>query len=155
MSDGLHDARFAVLLDFFQNRIPFNTFLGIEVREVELGRVVLAVPWRPELIGDSGRKAVHGGVTSALSDTAGGAACFTLLDNPRDRLSTVDMRVDYLRPGPPTELLCEARVIRMGNRVGVARMEVFAGEVPGLHDAARADAIATAQGVYNIVRRGG
>ena len=63
-------------------------------------------------------------------------------------MSTVDLRVDYLQPGAPVDLVCRADVVRMGNRVGVMRAEVFSGD-PGED----ARPIATAQGVYNIVRR--
>lgn len=149
------DPRFEHLLRFFQEGIPFNAYLGMQVEVLQRGYCVLRVPWRSELIGDSSRPAVHGGVTSALADTAGGLACFTTLDSPRDRVSTVDLRVDYLRPGPAVDLCCEARVVRVGNRVGVARMEVFAGEVPAAGSPERDGAIATAQGVYNILRRSG
>ncbi len=149
------DPRFQHLLDFFEHHIPFNRLLGMRVEVLQHGYCVLKVPWKDELIGDSSRPAVHGGVTSALSDTAGGLACFTTLASPRDRVSTVDLRVDYLRPGPALDLYCEARVIRVGNRVGVAHMEVFGGHVPAPGSAERDQAIATAQGVYNILRRSG
>jgi hypothetical protein len=41
----------------------------------------------------------------------------------------------------------------MGNRVGVARMEVFSGGLPAPGELAKP--IATGQGVYNVVRRSG
>lgn len=147
------DPAFASLVRFFEEGIPFNRFLGLRIQVLRLGYCVLGVPWRDVLIGDSTRPAVHGGVTSALADTAGGLACFSMLDNPDDRVSTVDLRVDYLRPGPDQDLLCEAKVVRMGNRVAVARMEVFSGEVPPAGAPEREAAIASGHGVYNVVRR--
>ncbi|HLT36460.1 MAG TPA: hotdog domain-containing protein, partial [Enhygromyxa sp.] len=66
-----------------------------------------------------------------------------------------DLRVDYLRPGPSMDLLCHAKTIRMGNKVAVARMEVFAGALPdpSTRQFDTTEAIATAQAVYNVVRR--
>lgn len=145
------DPRLRALVEFMQQRIPFNAHLGMRVDVLQRGRCVLRIPFAPFLIGDPFRPAVHGGVISTLADTAGGAACFSLLDSPNDRVSTVDMRVDYLRPGPPeTDLLCRAVVLRMGNKVAATQMDVFAGKVP---ETGEADAIASGRGVYNILRR--
>jgi acyl-coenzyme A thioesterase PaaI-like protein len=66
-------------------------------------------------------------------------------------LSTVDLRVDYLRPGPADDYLCEGKVVRMGNRVAVSRMSLYCGGMP---EPGRVEQpVATGQGVYNIVRR--
>ena len=136
------------IIDFMEKEIPFNRFLGIQVAKLDAGLCLLQLPWRAEFIGDPMRVAAHGGVLSTLIDTAGGAACWSLLSGRDERLSTVDLRVDYLRPGPPEDLFCEARVVRMGNRVSVARMAVFCGQT-GPDE----NPIATGQGVYSIVKK--
>jgi uncharacterized protein (TIGR00369 family) len=145
MSDVEIDPRFQPLAHFMETGIPFNQHLGIRVEALREGECVLRLPFDASFIGDPLRPAIHGGVLSSLADTAGGAACFSLLMNADDRVSTVDLRVDFLQPGPSEELRCLARVVRMGNRVGVAHMQVLAGDGP--------EPVATAQGVYNIVRR--
>ena len=87
-------------------------------------------------------------VLATLLDAAGGAACWSLLENESDRLSTVDLRIDYLRPGPAQAMICEAKVVRMGNKVCVARMEIFSeGDDPN-----EIGPIATGQGVYNVAK---
>ncbi len=149
------DPRLKALRQFMEEGIPYNRFLGLRCDEVQEGRCVLRVPWRDELVGDPFRPAVHGGVTSALADTAGGGAVFTMLTSHGDRASTVDLRVDYLRPGRAADLVCEAEVVRMGNRVAVTRMHVFSGEIPATGSEAYRRPIATAQAVYNIVRAEG
>ncbi len=141
----------ALLRRWFEQGIPFNRFLGVRLHSIERGRCVLHLPWRDELVGDASRPAVHGGVISTLIDTAGGGACFAALDRVEDRLSTVDLRVDYLRPGGAVELWCEGVVVRMGNRVGVARMTLWSGRLPGAGESEQP--VATGQAVYNIVRR--
>jgi uncharacterized protein (TIGR00369 family) len=146
-------SRRELLREWFERGIPFNRMLGLVVERIERGHAVLRMPWRDELVGDLARNAVHGGVTSMLVDTAGGAACFAMLDAEDDRVSTVDLRVDYLRPGGAADLWCRAEIVRMGNRVGVARMEVYSGGLPA--PGAPAKPIATGQGVYNVVRRSG
>lgn len=143
--------RLSLLRQWFEQGIPFNRFLGIRLHALERGRCVLWLPWRDELVGDASRPAVHGGVLSTLIDTAGGGACFSALDRAEDRLSTVDLRVDYLRPGGPADLWCQGEVVRMGNRVGVARMTLWSGRMPEAGEPS--DPVATGQAVYNIVRR--
>jgi uncharacterized protein (TIGR00369 family) len=148
---SLPPERVDLLRQWFEHGIPFNRFLGIRLHTLERGRCVLWLPWRDELVGDALRPAVHGGVLSTLIDTAGGGACFAALDRDEDRLSTVDLRVDYLRPGGAADLWCQGEVVRMGNRVGVARMTLWSGRMPapGEPDSP----VATGQAVYNIVRR--
>ncbi len=123
--------------------VPFHAFLKIEVTEMRKGFVRMEAPFREEYIGDPRRPALHGGLISTLADSSGGGAVWSKLDDANDRVSTVDLRMDYLRPGPPEDIVCEATVVRIGNMVGVAEMKVFA-----VSDPERI--IATGKGVYNI-----
>ena len=125
--------------------IPFNRYLGIRVKELRLGHAVLELPFRDEFVGDPVRRVLHGGVLSTLIDTCGGAAVWTQVEL-EDRVSTVDLRVDYLRPAPGADLICEGTVQRLGNRVGVVEMRLYTPVNPGR-------LLATGKGVYNI-RRG-
>ena len=129
---------------FMAERIPFNAFLGVQVDALERGRAQLSLPFRPEFVGDPWRPALHGGVISTVIDACGGAAVWTTV-HPTDRVSTIDLRVDYLRPGRLEALVVEARVIRSGNRVGVVSMRAFHPDAPD-------DSIAEGKGVYNIKR---
>lgn len=151
MAEPLDEARLSKLKRWFEKGIPFNAFVGLQIDALERGRSVIRIPWNANLIGDPSRPAVHGGVLSMLVDTAGGAACFAMLDSDDDRVSTVDLRVDYLRPGPAEDLVCEANIVRMGNRMGVTRMHIHAGALPKPGE--DASPIATGTAVYNIVRR--
>jgi uncharacterized protein (TIGR00369 family) len=132
-----------VLRQVMEELIPFNKFLGIRVMQLERGHVELAIPWRDELVGDPMKPALHGGVISALADAAGGMAVWSALDNPLLRVSTIDIRVDYLRPGRLESVLAEATTARVGRSVGVADIRVF-------HASARGDTVATGKAVYAI-----
>jgi uncharacterized protein (TIGR00369 family) len=127
--------------------VPFMAFLGMRFEILEDGLSLIRIPFRPELIGNPELPALHGGVISALLDTAGGAATWTRIGE-HDRVSTVDLRVDYLRPGRPEDILGRARVIRAGNRVAVTELRAFQ---PGSPE----EPIAIGTGVYNIHRRRG
>ena len=152
MPDSDIAPRWRPVCQFLEELIPFNRHLGVVVAAVDEGRCVLRLPWQDHLVGDPFRPSVHGGVTSALVDTAGGMACFTLLSRVEDRVSTVDIRVDYLRPGAGADLFCEATVVRMGNRVAAVRMEVYCGGWPGATEGEPPQPIATGHAVYNVLR---
>jgi uncharacterized protein (TIGR00369 family) len=129
-----------------EESIPFNRYLGVRVILVEAGFARLEVPFRDELIGDPLRPALHGGVLSALADTAGGAAVWAGIEDDRARVSTIDLRVDYLRPAQLELVAAEATVVRLGNRVGVADVRLF-------HPSNERETIATGKGVYNIIKK--
>jgi uncharacterized protein (TIGR00369 family) len=124
--------------------IPFNRELGLRVVSLEPGRAVLEVPFREGLVGDARRPALHGGVVSALVDTAGGAAVWTAIGDD-DRCSTIDLRVDYLLPARLETVRAEARVLRVGNRVGVTTIRAFHPDRPD-------ETVAEAKGVYSVKR---
>jgi uncharacterized protein (TIGR00369 family) len=122
---------------------PFNRLLGIKGEWIEKGHAVLLLPVREDFIGDPRRPALHGGVLSALIDTAGGAAAWSALAEG-ESVSTVDLRVDYLEPGKLAGTLrAEAELMRKGNRVCHVRVAVTQDGV----------LVAEGRGVYNIHRR--
>ena len=132
-----------VLRDLMEDKIPFNKFLGMKMVRVDQTAAELMIPFRPEFIGDVTRPALHGGLISTLIDTSGGAATFAQLE-PGDRCSTVDLVVDYIRPGPLADITARAVVARRGNRVCLVNVEVTAGE------GAEKTVIAQGRGVFNI-----
>lgn len=54
---------------------------------------------------------LHGGIVASLIDHVGGFTCWSSLYTPFQRVSTVDLRVDYLRPAPCEDLWFEAQVL--------------------------------------------
>ena len=136
---------FEELGEFFMREVPFNRFLGMTLAELRDGFARLELPFRPDFIGDSRRPALHGGVISALIDTAGGAATFSKI-TMEDTCSTIDLRVDYLLPGSAEVLCAEATVIRIGNRVSAVDIRAF-------HPSAPERTVATGKGVYSVYRR--
>jgi len=133
------------ILRLMEQAIPFNRLLGIRGEEVGPGRGVLVLPVRPDFVGDPRRPALHGGVVSALIDTAGGVAAWTAL-GAHETISTVDLRVDFLEPaGLDAPLRAEAELVRKGNRVCHVRIAVTQAGV----------LVAEGRAVYNIHRRPG
>jgi len=116
-------------------KIPFNRELGFEFEFGTEQRPILRFEMKPELVGNFTRGNLHGGVISSSLDVIGGFTAFGALlsregMNERDpetlfeKLGTIDMRVDYLRPGFGKYFLAEAWVLRVGRKVAVTRMEL-------------------------------
>lgn len=140
MQQGMYER----LARLFETAIPFSKFLGMRVTKIEGGVAVVEIPFREELIGNPLLPSLHGGVVSSLLDTCGGVAVWSQIGRS-DRISTVDLRVDYLRPGRPETIIGRGRVVRLGNRVGVAELTAY-------HPGAEDEPIAVGTGVYNVRR---
>jgi acyl-CoA thioesterase len=96
--------------------------LGLELEEVAKGTATLAVDVRKELMQNQG--VVHGGAIASLIDTATAFAIISLLD-PKEKVSTVDLAISYLRPAAGGRLKAVATVVRAGRRLFVVSAEVF------------------------------
>ena len=91
---------------------------------------------REELIGNAFRGLIHGGVTAAILDVTGGIAAFFSLRNKLkgqslekvaqrfSKFGTVDLRIDYLRPGVGKSFTSTGTILRTGNKVAVVRTEL-------------------------------
>ena len=135
------------LAEIFESHIPFNKFLGLRCLTIANGNVRVELPYRPEHVGNPEIPALHGGAISATLDTTGGLAVWSQA-GPNDRVSTIDLRVDFLRPGRAEPLIAVARVVRLGNRVGVAELRAF-------HPDAEDRPVAAGMGVYSVKRDNG
>jgi acyl-coenzyme A thioesterase PaaI-like protein len=123
------------LRTIFEERIVFNQVLGLKITGLVPERVTARIDMRHELIGHFSHNRVHGGVISAGLDAMGGLACMAAIgarhmDEPPlqrlhrfSKLGTIDLRIDYLRPGIGEHFELRAEVLRLGSRVASTRME--------------------------------
>ncbi len=123
------------LKDIFEQRIVFNQVLGLKIVSIAPERVVGRVAMQPQLVGHFAHNRVHGGVISASLDALGGLAVMAAIgarhmDEPVaqrlhrfGKLGTIDLRIDYLRPGIGEAFELRAEVMRLGSRVASTRME--------------------------------
>jgi uncharacterized protein (TIGR00369 family) len=102
---------------------PFNALLDLEVvtADPEKREVVMRLKMRPEFERLAGSGQWHGGPIAAAIDTVGDYALAMLFGKP---LPTINLRVDYLRPGKDT-LTLVARIRRSGKTVGVVDVDVL------------------------------
>lgn len=102
--------------------VPFAQLLGIELDDISSGTATLGLNVRKQLTQNHG--VVHGGAIASLIDTATAFAIISLLA-PRERVTTVDLTVSYLRPLTEGRVTAVARVLRAGRRLFVVSAEVF------------------------------
>ena len=117
----------------FEQTIPFNRVLGLRIDSLDFKAPRLRFDMRPELVGNPVRQILHGGVISATLDVVGGLA-IALASITRKAeetparhfpdIGTIDLRIDYLRPGRGHYFVATGRVVRLGGRVAVAHMEL-------------------------------
>ena len=122
--------------ELFSEMIPFNKVLGLKVESISYERVKVSIQMRGELMGHYKRGMLHGGVISSVIDVTGGLAAFMGVQQKMPgetlqarlerfgRVSTIDVRVDFLRPGIGKWFAATAYTLRTGNRVAVTRIEL-------------------------------
>ena len=110
----------------------FWRHLGIEVDEAGDGWVRLRVRMRDELRNAAGAP-IHGGVYSALVDTAVGGALSTLHAAAEGGVgqTTLDLNVSFLAGASEGDILAEGRILKRGRSIafGEARITDAAGRL--------------------------
>jgi uncharacterized protein (TIGR00369 family) len=130
-------ARFeSILADMFERRIAFNQVLGLKVAATGAAASSLRFDMRPELVGHFLYGRLHGGVISAVLDATAGLALMAAMAEHHaadtadqvvhrfSRLGTIDLRVDFLRPGVGRHFVATGEVTRLGGRVGSVLMKL-------------------------------
>ena len=125
------------LKKIFEEMISFNRVLGLKIHDLGPAQVRARIEMKPELVGHFSYNRIHGGVISAGLDAMGGLAVMAAIgarhmdEAPMQRLrrfanlGTIDLRIDYLRPGIGSYFDLHAQVLRLGSRVASTRMEFF------------------------------
>lgn len=125
------------LMEVYNDLMPFNRLLGVKVVDLSLERAVITISSKEELQGNYIQKILHGGVISSVIDLSGGIIAQTHAVKKLNgktigelllrfsKMSTLNMRVDFLKPGAGEKFKCISKVERAGNKVAVTRMEMF------------------------------
>jgi uncharacterized protein (TIGR00369 family) len=127
----------AALTELFERRITFNQTLGLVVESARADAPRIRFAMRPELIGSVFHGRLHGGVISATLDAMGGFALMAAIGEKHadettpqvmhrfTKMGTIDLRVDYLRPGVGEHFVASAEVTRLGGRIGSTQMRLL------------------------------
>ena len=103
--------------------MPAAQHLGFEFGRITPGEAEIIQPYRRELTEHNGF--FQGGVLGSLADFAGGSAAGTLLP-----IGWVNMTVDYtvklLAPARGDRVIARARVVKAGQTLTIATVDVYA-----------------------------
>lgn len=136
INDSNVDKSLQTLKEMYEEKIPFNRIFGLKVESLKPGRVSVKFKMKKELIGNYAHGILHGGVISSVLDAAGGlTAASSVMEKMQNKsveeiesritkTGTIDLRVDYLRPGRGKYFRATSSIMRTGNKVAVTRMEL-------------------------------
>ncbi len=101
---------------------PISRLIGFEVApEKGDGKTLVALEAGEKHANPMGR--VHGGVISALADAAMGTAYGRVLLDEED-FSTIELKVNFMRPVKIGRILATARIVQRGLRIGFLDCEI-------------------------------
>lgn len=126
--------------DFFGVHVPFLAWLDVHGISWGAASAKLQLSLRPELENSLG--AAHGGVVCTLLDVAMAAAARS--DDPSSRVVTVDMSVQFMRPGTGV-LTAEGRILRLTHTLAFCEAD--------LRDA-NGELLAKSSGLFKRLRPG-
>jgi len=125
-----------LLKEITEEKIPFNKLIGMKIETLDLDKIGIRFEMRPELVGNFTRGNLHGGVISSVLDVTGGMVAWTGIMKKMEgqsfdeiserfnKIGTIDIRVDYLRPGLGEYFIATGSTLSTGNKVSVTRMEL-------------------------------
>jgi uncharacterized protein (TIGR00369 family) len=96
--------------------------LGARITHIAPGRVHIVLASRPELTQQHGY--FHAGATSAIADTAGGYAAYTLFPDNTEVL-TVEYKINLLALAIGDHIEAVGTVLKSGRTLTVCQFEVF------------------------------
>ena len=91
--------------------------IGIEVEEIESGRVRMRLPLRDELLAPNGY--LHAGTVVALADSSCGYGCIASLPKGATGFTTIELKTNFLGTALDGTLSCESRLIHGGRTTQV------------------------------------
>lgn len=136
------------LNEAYREFVPFNKALGITLIEASQDPAVAVtrMPYDARFVGNPETGVMHGGVLTALLDACGGVSVFLALKASQS-IATLDLRIDYLKPGtPPHPLTARAECFKATHNVAFVRATAY--------HADPADPIAAATATFMITHRG-
>ncbi len=119
-----------------EEKIPFCKLLGMKLTDLNADHPKLTIHKQPELIGNFSQGMLHGGVIASVLDSIGAVGVLLKMaqQTPRQtameqvaefaQMSTIDLRIDFLKPARGDVFIASAEVTRLGRRVANVLMQM-------------------------------
>lgn len=119
------DVNMFELTEEIWKKSPFIRLLGLEIEKFEHGTCSSRLRIKDTLLNKHG--VVHGGVIYSLADISMGVAVYSTLKKGEET-STVEIKINYLKPAKTSLLTCEAKILKKGKNIAVMEAEIRSGE---------------------------
>ena len=119
------EIKYNLLKHAIEDQMPANKLLGLKILELKEGYTKIHIPFKEEFIGDFIQKRWHGGIQASIADSAAGIAAMSTMQSISDKVSTIDIRVDYLHGSEPKDFFAEAEIIKNGKRIIKADVKLY------------------------------
>src|SRR5215813_9956300 len=104
------------------NDVPVGRLVGFEVKELGDGRATIVLSAGPQHANPMGT--LHGGILCDIADAAMGLAFASTLAQD-ESFTTVELKINFLRPVWQAELKAQATVLQRGRTVGYVECEIM------------------------------
>lgn len=119
------EQKWAIIKMAVEQNMPANKIFGLEIQEIREGYAKVHVPFKEEFVGDFLNGLWHGGIIASIADSAAGIAASTIMTDARDKLNTIDLRIDYLSGAIKENLYAEAELLKVGKRIIKADVKLY------------------------------
>ena len=103
------------------NNSPYYQLLGMEIMEIKEGESKIQMPFKQGLTHPY--RIVHGGAIASLADSSVAMALISLVE-PKDRIATIEFKINFFAPVSKGNLEAQAKIIHKGSKTAVGEVEV-------------------------------
>jgi len=103
--------------------IPYVRFLGMTA-ELAGDEMTAILPFSPHLVGNTSLPALHGGVLGAFMEMTA-LTQLSIREPLRRQPRTIDVTIEYLRPGRALTTYARADVRKVGRRIANVQVEAW------------------------------
>jgi uncharacterized protein (TIGR00369 family) len=121
MSERAAAGELTLLQRMMQHKAPVGDLIGFDVAEAANGRAVVTLQSGPRHFNPMGT--LHGGILCDIADTAMGVAFASTL-SVGESFTTIELKINYLRPVRNAQLRAEGRVVQRGHTIGYVECDV-------------------------------
>jgi uncharacterized protein (TIGR00369 family) len=129
-------------LEAFLQRVPYVRFLGMRA-ELAGDEMTAILPFAQPLVGNTNIPALHGGVIGAFLEMTA-LAQLSVTQGSSKVHKTIDVTIEYLRPGRAMTTYARAELRKVGRRIANVHVEAW--------QEARSQPIAALRGHFLLAR---
>jgi acyl-CoA thioesterase len=112
----------AQTIAWFHTQAHYYDLLGLRVVDVEPGYAKLELPFKRDI--SHGAGVVQGGILTTLADSCIAHATMAALVGQARHSTTIELKINFIRPGVSSLFRAEAWLIHLGGRTAVGEAEV-------------------------------